>query len=195
MAEQAVWGVKEIEEAFARSGALLSGHFALRSGLHSNRFFQCAMALRFPDVAERLCEALAVQVKAAGMLPVDAVIAPALGGLVVGHEMARALGVMSIFAEKSGAILAMRRFEIEPGKRYLVAEDVVTRGGRVQETIDLVVAGGGQVAGVAVLVDRSAGAARFSVPMVSLWQMSPEVWSPADCPMCQDGGEAIHPGS
>jgi orotate phosphoribosyltransferase len=195
MAEQAVWGVSEIEAAFARSGALLLGHFELRSGLHSNRFFQCAMALRFPDIAERLCEALAVKVKAADMLPVDAVIAPALGGLVVGHEMARALGVMSIFAEKNGSVLAMRRFQIEPGKRYLVAEDVVTRGGRVQETIDLVVAGGGIVTGVAVIVDRSAGAAQFSVPMASLWQMAPEVWSPEACPMCKDGDNAVHPGS
>lgn len=195
MVEQEVWGSKEIEAAFARSGALLSGHFVLRSGLHSDRFFQCAMALRFPDVAEQLCLALGVRIAEADIGAVDAVIAPALGGLVVGHEMARALGVMSIFAEKEGAVLAMRRFLIEPGKRYLVAEDVVTRGGRVQETIDLVRAGGGVVSGVAVLVDRSAGAATFDVPMVSLQQMAPQVWEPDACPMCQAGTVAVHPGS
>lgn len=195
MANQEIWGPQEIEAAFARSDALLSGHFELRSGLHSDRFFQCAMALRFPDVAEQLCRALEKQIEAADLGPIDAVIAPALGGLVVGHEMARALGVMSIFAEKDGGVLAMRRFQIEAGKRYLVAEDVVTRGGRVQETVDLVRAGGGIVAGIAVLVDRSAGAATFDVPMVSLWQMAPQVWEPAACPMCQAGGTALHPGS
>ncbi len=196
MMEQAgVWGEKEIMAAFARSGAMLTGHFELRSGLHSNRFFQCAMALRFPDVAEQLCRALGVRVAQANLGVIDAVIAPALGGLVVGHEMARALGVMSIFAEKDQGVLAMRRFEVEPGKRYLVAEDVVTRGGRVQETIDLVRAGGGVVAGIAVLVDRSAGAAVFDVPMISLQQMAPQVWDPADCPMCQEGSVAVHPGS
>jgi orotate phosphoribosyltransferase len=190
-----LWGENEIQAAFARSGALLCGHFELRSGLHSDRFFQCAMALRFPDVAEQLCRALAARLADAGLAQADAVIAPALGGLVVGHEMARALGVMSIFAEKSGAILAMRRFQIETGKRYLVAEDVVTRGGRVQETIDLVRAGGGEVTGVVVLVDRSAGAARFDVPLVSLQQMAPQVWKPEECPLCQAGSVAVHPGS
>ena len=195
MSNQDIWGSKEIEAAFAKSGALLSGHFALRSGLHSDRFFQCAMALRFPDVAEQLCRALGERITEAALGPIDAVIAPALGGLVVGHEMARVLGVMSIFAEKDGGVLAMRRFQIEKGKRYLVAEDVVTRGGRVQETIDLVLAGGGIVAGVAVLVDRSAGKASFHVPMVSLQQMAPQVWEPDACPMCKTGDVAVHPGS
>ncbi len=195
MVDQNVWGAEEIEAALARSGALLSGHFVLRSGLHSNRFFQCAMALRFPDIAEQLCRALRAKIAAMHLGSVDAVIAPALGGIVVGHEMARALGVMSVFAEKEGQTLAMRRFEIEPGKRYLVAEDVVTRGGRVQETIDLVVAGGGTVSAVAVLVDRSAGAARFDVPMVRLLKMAPEVWEPDVCPMCLAGDVAVHPGS
>lgn len=195
MDERGVWGTDEIMAAFARSGALLEGHFELRSGLHSDRFFQCAMALRFPDVAEQLCRALVGRMRAVDFPAVDAVIAPALGGLVVGHEMARALGVLSIFAEKDGDVLAMRRFQIDAGKRYLVAEDVVTRGGRVQETIDLVRAGGGLVSGVAVLVDRSAGAAQFGVPLVSLQQMAPQVWRPEDCPLCQAGGRAVHPGS
>ncbi len=195
MDERGVWGTDEIMAAFARSGALLEGHFELRSGLHSDRFFQCAMALRFPDVAEQLCRALVGRMCAVDFPAVDAVIAPALGGLVVGHEMARALGVLSIFAEKDGGVLAMRRFQIDAGKRYLVAEDVVTRGGRVQETIDLVRAGGGLVSGVAVLVDRSAGAAQFGVPLVSLQQMAPQVWRPEDCPLCQAGGRAVHPGS
>ncbi|HAS83117.1 MAG TPA: orotate phosphoribosyltransferase [Verrucomicrobia bacterium] len=180
----------------ADTGALLTGHFELRSKLHSDRFFQCANALRYPEAAEKLCQALAARVRAqlAGG-GVDAVISPALGGLIVGHEVARALGVMSIFAEKADGILVMRRFSITPGARYVVAEDVVTRGGRVQETIDIVKAGGGMVMAVAVLVDRSAGTARFEVPMTSLIEMAPTVWTPAECPLCKTGSKAEHPGS
>lgn len=195
MNQQVVWDTNEIESALARSGALLSGHFELRSGLHSDRFFQCAMALRYPDVAENLCIALAQKIAASDVPDAEVVIAPALGGLVVGHEMARALGVMSIFAEKDEGKLAMRRFQIEPGTRYLVAEDVVTRGGRVQETIDLVQAGGGEVTAVAVIVDRSAGAAQFGVPLFSLLEMTPQVWEPQACPQCIAGDKAVHPGS
>ncbi len=189
------WAESDILEQFAQSEALLTGHFALRSGLHSDRFFQCALALRYPDLAERLCRMLVERLRESAALEVDVVIAPALGGLVVGHEVARALGVVSIFAEKSEGMLSMRRFAIEAGRRYVVAEDVITRGGRVQETIDLVRAGGGVVSAVAVLVDRSAGQARFDVPVVSLVQMAPTVWAPEVCPLCKEGLPLVHPGS
>ncbi|MDD5707387.1 MAG: orotate phosphoribosyltransferase [Kiritimatiellae bacterium] len=177
------------------TGALLEGHFELRSKLHSNRFFQCALLQRHPRVFARLCAALAEQVTAAKLGRLDAVIAPAIGGIVAGHELARALDLLSVFAEKQDGVLAMRRFQIEAGARYLVAEDVITRGGRVQETIDLVRAGGGEVAAVAVLIDRSDGAADFGVPLLSLLRMAPEVWQPSECPLCKKGLPCVHPGS
>jgi len=186
----------EVLELLTETGALLSGHFELRSGLHSDRFFQCANLLRFPRKAEVLCKALVENVRASDTAgKIDAVISPALGGILVGHEVARALDVMSIFAEKEAGRLVMRRFAVEEGARYVVAEDVITRGGRVQETIDLVEAGGGVVAAIALLVDRSGGKVRFDYPTVSLIRMEPTVWDPDQCPMCAEGGKAVHPGS
>jgi orotate phosphoribosyltransferase len=177
------------------TGALLSGHFELRSKLHSDRFFQCALLQRQPRVFERLCAALAEELRRAQLGRLDAVIAPAIGGIVVGHELACDLDLLSIFAEKENGRLAMRRFQIDRGARYVVAEDVVTRGGRVQETIDLVRAAGAEVAAVAVLIDRSGGAADFGVPLFSLLRMTPRVWQPADCPLCRQGLSLVHPGS
>jgi orotate phosphoribosyltransferase len=178
------------------TGALLTGHFELRSGLHSERFFQCANLLRFPAKAEVLCAAVVDKLKAAEDISnVYAVISPAVGGILVGHEVARALGVMSVFAEKENDRLVMRRFAIEAGREYVVAEDVVTRGGRVQEAIDLVEAGGGIVKAVVLLVDRSGGKASFDYPTFSLVQMEPVVWRPEECPLCAAGSKAVHPGS
>jgi orotate phosphoribosyltransferase len=152
--------------------------------------------LRFPRAAERLCAELVRRVQVAGGIGrLDGVVAPALGGIIVGHEVARAFDTRSIFAEKQDGQLVMRRFEIRPGERYAVAEDVITRGGRVQETIDIVRAAGAEVAGVVVLVDRSAGAVVFPYPTFSLLQMAPEVWEPAACPLCRQGSKAVHPGS
>ena len=200
---------KQVLKAFTDTGALLEGHFELRSKLHSNRYFQCANVLRYPRVAEKLCREVTRRAVASGKLGVriDGVISPAVGGILVGHEVARALNVKCIFAEKvpgqgvdaSGkpnTVLAMRRFQIRKGERYVVAEDVVTKGGRVQETIDLVKAAGGKVAGVVLLVDRSAGKVKFGrIPMFSLLQMTPETWTADTCPMCKAGGKACHPGS
>ncbi|MBR0198424.1 MAG: orotate phosphoribosyltransferase [Kiritimatiellae bacterium] len=199
---------EEILKAFKDTGALLEGHFELRSKLHSNRYFQCANVLRFPRIAEKLCGQLVENMKAAGVLgKIDGVISPAVGGILVGHEVARALDTKCIFAEKvqgegvdatgkPNTVLAMRRFAIKPGERLVVAEDVVTKGGRVQETIDLVKAAGAEVAAVALLVDRSAGKVNFgSIPMFSLMQMTPETWTAEECPLCRQGSKPVHPGS
>jgi len=83
--------------------------------------------------------------------------------------VARQLRVRFIFPEKEDGKLVLRRgFKIEHGEKMLVVEDVITKGGRVQETIDIVHAHGGYVAGVATIVDRSNGTVKFGVPFASL---------------------------
>ena len=74
---------------------------------------------------------------------------------------------------KENNVLVLRRgFTFAPGERVLIVEDVVTRGGRVLECLELVRRAGGTPVAVAMLVDRSAGAARFDVPTVSLLELS-----------------------
>lgn len=188
---------EEALSIFRETDALLTGHFELRSKLHSGEFFQCAHVLKYPRHAEALCRALVEKMNAALNHPlVDGVISPAMGGIPVGHEVARALGVYHIFAEKQEGTLVLRRgFKIRPGSRYVVAEDVVTRGGRVQETMDIVTKHGGIVSAVTVLVDRSGGTASFDAPFFSLIQMSPVTWTAAECPLCRQGVPMEHPGS
>lgn len=201
---------KQVIKHFEETGALLTGHFELRSKLHSDRYFQCANVLRYPRIAEKLCKEVTTRAIKSGKLGkrIDGVISPAVGGILVGHEVARVLNVKCVFAEKvqdgdkkdaTGkpvTKLAMRRFALKKGERYVVAEDVVTKGGRVQETIDLVKAAGAKVAGVVLLVDRSGGKVKFGrIPMFSLMQMTPVTWEPAECPLCKAGGKPCHPGS
>ena len=187
----------DLLKLFEETQALLNGHFELRSGLHSNRFFQCALLLQYPRIAGQVCEALVEKMKTVlGKLDVDTVIAPALGGISVGHEVARSLGVRFIFAEKNAEkALVMRRFKIEKGERFMVAEDVITRGGRVQETVDIVNQHGGVVKAIGVLVNRSGGKAKFDYPMVSLLDIEPVTWEPAECPLCKEKLPLVHPGS
>lgn len=163
---------KEILEIFTRTRALLEGHFVLRSGLHSGHYFQCAQVCQRMDAVERLAELLLAKVRAAG-LNFETVLAPAMGGLVIGQEVARQAKARYIFAEKENNALVLRRgFTLRPGETVLIVEDVVTRGGRVLECLDLLRAAGGLAAGIAMLVDRSAGGARFEVPAVSLLELS-----------------------
>jgi orotate phosphoribosyltransferase len=183
----------EALEIFKGSGALLDGHFILRSGLHSRQFFQCALALQHMPTVEKFGAALAAMVRHLGAATV---ISPALGGLVIGQEVARQLGLRFIFAEKDDGNLALRRgFKILRGEKLLVVEDVVTKGGRVLETIGIVRAGGGDVLGVAVLVDRSDAAVDFSVPLFSLIKLNVETFQSEKLPLDLLNIPAVKPGS
>ncbi len=184
----------QILQIFRDTHALLDGHFLLRSGLHSRQYFQCALVLQWPQHAERLCGALAGKFKGAGA---QTVISPAMGGLFIGHEVARALGVRHIFVEKNdkGKLELRRSFGIDRGEKFLVVEDVVTKGGRVQEAIDIVRQQGGVVAGVGTLVDRSDGKVEFGVRLESLLRLPIETFEPAACPMCRAGSAVVKPGS
>src|ERR1700747_225574 len=158
---------------FRKTGALLDGHFVLRSGLHSRQYFQCAILLQHTDIAAQVCGQLADRLRE---FDCDTVISPALGGIIVGQEVGRSLGKRHIFVEKEDGKLALRRaFRINNGEKFAVVEDVVTRGGRVQETIDIVRTHGGIVSAVGVIVDRSGEKKpAFGYPFVSLVEMNVE---------------------
>jgi len=184
---------REILGLCLESGALLEGHFLLRSGLHSNRFFQAALVLQYPRLAEPLCAALAAKARGLGA---ETVISPAVGGLIVGQEVARALGGRAIFADKEEGNLVLKRgFALRPGEPVIVAEDVVTRGGRVQQTIDLVRTLGATPVAALALVDRSMGEARFDIPFHPLLRLELATYPPEDCPLCRAGVPLVRPGS
>jgi orotate phosphoribosyltransferase len=122
------------------------------------------------DKVTRLIELLRPKLVA---LNCETVLAPAMGGLVVGQEIARQLGVRFVFAEKENDKLVLRRnFKFRPGERVLVAEDVVTRGGRAQECLDILNHAGAAAVGIASLVDRSAGQTKFAVPFIALLELN-----------------------
>src|SRR3984957_12661556 len=183
----------DVLQIFRDSGALLEGHFILRSGLHSRQFFQCALALQQMPVVEKLGTALAAKLKPLGAVTV---VSPAMGGLVIGQEVARQLGLRFIFVEKEDGKLVLRRgFKIAAGEKILVVEDVVTKGGRVQETLDIVRANSGQVVGVATIVDRSNGTVNFGVPFQSLIALKVETFEADQLPPDLANTPAVKPGS
>ncbi|MCH9007905.1 orotate phosphoribosyltransferase [candidate division KSB1 bacterium] len=177
---------------FEETGALLSGHFILTSGLHSTQYFQCAQVLKHPDLAEKLCAEIARNFAAGG---VELVVAPAVGGIIVAHEIARALGVPALFTEREDGTMTLRRgFEIRPGQRVLVAEDVITTGGSVKEVIALVKKAQGEVVGVGCLLDRSGGSVALEVPYKPLLSLQIKTYAPDD-PDLKKLGPAVKPGS
>jgi orotate phosphoribosyltransferase len=183
-------------DLFEQTGALLKGHFRLTSGLHSDRYLQCARVLQYPPHAERLGIELGAKLKEAAR-GVRAVVSPAMGGLIIGHEVARALGCRHIFTERDAdAKMTLRRgFAIEPGELVVVVEDVITTGGSTREVVDLLAGMGAQVAAAGSVIDRSGGAADVGVPRFALETLAVQTWPPDFCPLCAQGHPVEKPGS
>ena len=183
----------EILEVFRRYSALLEGHFVLSSGLHSDRYIQCALVLQHPRVAEQLGAELAAKLRNLGA---SVVAAPALGGILVAHEVARALGVRAIFTERQEGVMTLRRgFSLAAGEPTLVLEDVLTTGLSTRETIQCVEQAGGKVVGAGALIDRSGGTVELGLPRAALLTLQIQNYNPAECPLCQSGSPAVKPGS
>jgi len=187
----------EILAEFEAAEAILSGHFILSSGLHSDTYLQCARVLMDPARAGRLCEALVKQLtQAVDITAIDTVIAPAMGGLIVGYEMARQLQKPFMFCERQNGEFAFRRgFELAKGARILVVEDVVTTGLSSKETFAVIEQAGATVVAEAALIDRSVGKANLGVPFASLLQLDVQSYDSNHLPPHLQALPAEKPGS
>ncbi|MCX5667920.1 MAG: orotate phosphoribosyltransferase [Candidatus Omnitrophica bacterium] len=184
---------KDVLKLFEQHGALLSGHFKLSSGLHSEKYLQCALVLQYPDIAERLSKALANNFSAE---MIDVVIGPAMGGVTLAYEAARALGVRGLFTERQDGKMVLRRgFSISKGEKVLVVEDVVTTGGSTKEVIDLVKSFGADIVGVGSIIDRSSAGIDFGAPFKPLAKVEVETFEEDKCPLCKKQMPITKPGS
>ncbi len=185
----------EVLQIFRESGALLTGHFILRSGLRSGHFFQCAQVCQNMEKVTRLAELLISSLSAEAKA-CDTVAAPAMGGLVIGQEVARQLKKRFIFLEKVDDKLELRRgFKLGASEKILIVEDVITRGGRVDEAIAKIKAHGGVPIAAAMLVDRSEGKTSFEIPHYPLIALSFPTYEADNLPPELAGIEATKPGS
>lgn len=186
-------------DLFRSTGAYLTGHFRLTSGLHSPEYLQSALVLQHPEYAQdlgrRLANALSALVQS---MRIDVVASPAIGGLIIGHEVARTLGARFIFAERdanSKTMTLRRGFEVTPGETAAVVEDVITTGGSTREVADLLRERGARVVVAGSIIDRSGGKADLGVPRTALETLHVVAHQPESCPLCAQGIPVVKPGS
>jgi len=193
--------LENIINLLRESGALLEGHFLLSSGRHSDKYFQCAKLLQYPQKCEKTFEKIVSDIKndiKTGRLKIDVVAGPAMGGIIASYEVARQLGLPSIFTERddSGNMSLRRGFELKKGDNVLIVEDVVTTGKSSLECAAALEAYGAAVSALACVVDRRAHEAK-DIP----WPFYPSVkiiagnWDASECELCKQGVPFIKPGS
>ncbi|MDR2028167.1 MAG: orotate phosphoribosyltransferase [Treponema sp.] len=192
--------MKDIIDLLRESGAMLEGHFLLSSGRHSDRYFQCARLLQYPDRAAAALARAAERIRAdmaAGKLAIDAIAGPAMGGIIVAYELGRQLGLPAFFTERddTGAMALRRGFTVRAGERILIAEDVVTTGKSSAESAAVLEARGARIAALACLVDRRAGETPLSWPLYAACRVEAGNWDAESCELCKQGIPPVKPGS
>ena len=188
-----------ILKIFRDTGAYLSGHFRLTSGLHSAKYLQCALVLQHPAHAASLGAKLASELRSLAQAErIGVVVSPAMGGLIIGHEVARALGTRFLFTERdasSGRMTLRRGFTLQSGEAAVVVEDVISTGGSTREVVDILRAAGARPIAAGSIIDRSGGKAQVGAPRVALATLEVAAWQPDDCPLCRQGLPVSKPGS
>ena len=199
--------MEKIIELLRESGALLEGHFLLSSGRHSDKYFQCAKLLQYPDKANIVLKSVVEKIKSdikAGKLKVDIVAGPAMGGIIAAWEAARQLALPAIFTERDeNGIMALRRgFEIQNGQNVLIVEDVVTTGKSSKECAQALIKAGAVITALACVVDRRSEETMKSEQLtVNSEYFYPAVkitaanWDASECELCRKGIPAVKPGS
>ena len=186
---------KESLKILKETDALLEGHFILSSGLHSEKYIQCAQLLSKPKKAKFICESLAEKIRK-NFEKIDLLLSPAVGGIIIGYEIGRILNIETIFAERVDETFSLRRdFKINKGQKVLILEDVITTGKSSLECSNLVTKAGGEIVGYACLIDRSAGTTNINKKIISQVEIQIPTYSEENLPKHLKGIKAIKPGS
>jgi orotate phosphoribosyltransferase len=185
-----------VEDLFAASGALLDGHFLLKSGRHAGRYLEKFLVLQHPTFGVELCRRFAEVL--APYAP-TLVVGPTTGGVLLSFETARQLGgsVRAAFAEPaSGGGRSLRRgWQVRPDERVVLVDDVLTTGASLLETVEAVRAVGAEPVAAAVMVDRSTAPVALGFPLHALGRIEIPSWEAGACPLCADGVPLTKPGS
>ena len=175
--------------------ALLEGHFILSSGLHSDKYIQCAKLLSKPEKAKDLCSSLAEKIKKK-YTEIDLILSPAIGGIVIGYEIGRVLNIETIFAERIKGDFNLRRgFQIKKRQKVLIVEDVITTGKSSLECSNLVKKAGAEIIGYACVIDRSNGKSKIDKTIVSQVEIQIPTYNKENLPKHLENIKVVKPGS
>ena len=186
---------KESLKVLRKTNALLEGHFVLSSGLHSDRYIQCAKLLSFPKLSQKICHSLSRRIKKK-FKQIDLILSPAVGGIVIGYEIGKILNKETIFCERVNKKFTLRRgFQIKKNAKVLIVEDVITTGKSSLECSKLVLDNEANIVGYACLINRSNGKSSIKGKIVSQVELNIPTYTEENLPSSLSTLKAVKPGS
>ncbi len=182
-----------IEAILQETNALLTGHFKLTSGRHSDKYVEKIKIINQPDKVSIICSELAKRLED---LDVDIIVGPAMGGIVLAFEVAKNLGKKFVFTQRKNGEMTIRSgFDLKAGQKAIIIEDIVTTGGSVREVMKTLKELGVEIVAVGLIVDRTGGKIDFGVRTESLLSLDIKSYEPSECPLCKKNIPINIPGS
>lgn len=185
----------DIIEILKRVGGLITdSHLVYTSGKHGSVYLNKDAIYPHTEEASNVGKLFAEKYKD---VEIDTVVGPALGGIILSQWTAYHLSKMKgkevygVYTEKGPdkTMIFTRGYDkLVSGKKVLVIEDITNTGGSVRKVVDVVQAGGGEVVGVCVMINRDPDGVTSEVvggPFDALTTFKAEAWDEADCPLCK----------
>jgi orotate phosphoribosyltransferase len=167
---------------------LLSGHFQLLSGRHSDRFLAFSRIAKEPGAIDLLAKWLAPSL--APHRP-DLVLAPSSAGVSLGWALARQLGCPLQLAslDDEGRPAGLIGEADIADRAVLLVNDVLTTGKGLEALAQLVRERGAHVAAASWFLTRSPlkVAEGIDAPTVSIGTIELPSWRRAECRLCASG--------
>lgn len=187
---------EEVLALFKESDALLRGHFRLTSGKHSEWYFEKIRLIERPSALEKIIDLLVEKIRAEKK-DFDYVVSPAYGAIAIGFLVALKLAKKFAFSQRVEEKMSFRAgFSGLDGSRAIIVEDILTTGGSISEVVQSLKQRTVEIAGIYVLVDRTAGEVLIEGrPVGSLLALKIEAYEPDVCPLCKQGIPLTKPGA
>jgi orotate phosphoribosyltransferase len=183
-----------IEDMVASPGALLTGHFELLSGLHTDRFLAFSTVARDEAALTLIAQLLLPEI--AAQMPAF-VLAPSTAGVALGWWLARGLGVPLHLAslDDHGRPAGLIGEPEVTGRRGLLVNDVLTTGQAFARLAGILTARGSETACSAWFLTRSTDAdieSLIGAPAFPIVTLPLEAWAVEKCGACH-AGEPVQP--
>lgn len=180
--------MNEVLEILKNAGAILTNdHFVGTSGAHFDTYINKDFLYPHTGETSRIGELFAEKYKDQN---IEVVVGPAMGGVILSqwtaHHLSKITGkeVLGIYTEKSegvGQIFTRGYDQFVKGKRVLVVEDIITTGGSIEKTMQVVKDAGGDLVAACAMVKKTK-----DLDFESLAELFVETHEAEKCPLCKN---------
>ncbi len=179
----------DIKNILNETGAILYGHFLLRSGNHSDTYVECAKTLQYTWYTREIGSEIALRLQ---RFAPDCIVSSTPNGMIIGYEVARNIDIPFIYLERDEKERPSFDHCLDPTmfKNLVIVEDLIADETVIHDVILALKGYGAEIIGIAsiVRIGQIERAERVDgLQVLSLLNIPARIFDPHECQMCMEG--------